>query len=249
MSTGHRNSNGHGSTRAARVALMVAIPLALLAGERALSWAATQLKVWNNGDTLTAPDLNGNFAALQSAVSAIPFDGWDPEMHKATTTNMSLAQALCVMRFGIWDATASTCRSPLSYGTALVPRTDSDGAAVSNCPTGSTPADCSTAMFLLNHWRLNPNRETMNGHAWCSGTVDPALNSSAAALGGTPGFWYAAGSSAPIVCPTGQALVIDQLAPSEFNTDFGRPSYPRPHLYCQPTTQTNPWMCVSTSLP
>jgi hypothetical protein len=36
----------------------------VLGGVRAVTWAAAQLKTWNDGDTLTAADLNGNFAAL-----------------------------------------------------------------------------------------------------------------------------------------------------------------------------------------
>jgi hypothetical protein len=41
-------------------------------GAQAVSWAATPLKTWNDGDTLTAADLNANFATLSNAVSAGP---------------------------------------------------------------------------------------------------------------------------------------------------------------------------------
>jgi hypothetical protein len=48
--------------------------------------------------------------------------------------------------------------------------------------------------------------------------------------------------------PAGAAtLVIDQCSPGESGC-VGRASYPRLHLYCQPTTQSNPWMCISTSM-
>jgi len=50
--------------RATRLALLVIIPLALVGGVRAVTWAAATLKVWANGDVLTAADLNANFAAL-----------------------------------------------------------------------------------------------------------------------------------------------------------------------------------------
>jgi hypothetical protein len=233
-----------------RIALFLGVPLSIVGGVRAVSWAAAQLKTWANGDTLTADDLNGNFAALQSAItsaSTVNYDYWDSDMHKPASKPMSVVQALCTARFGIWDATNSVCTSPLTYGTAYVPRTDSDGAAVSNCPPGFTPADCHSALFLLNFWRLNPNRETTGGQAWCAGTVDGTLNSTAQALAGEPGYWYAAGASAPQVCPSGQALVVDQCAPGEMGC-VGRASYPRPHLYCNSTATTNPWMCISTSL-
>jgi hypothetical protein len=62
-------------------------------------------------------------------------------------------------------------------------------------------------------------------------------------------FWFSAGTSAPSVCPTGNALVVDQITGAEYQAAFGRSSYPRPHLYCQLVGQTNPWMCVSTRLP
>jgi hypothetical protein len=236
-----------------RVALLAGVALSIVGGVRALSWAAAQLKTWAHSEVLTADDVNGNFAALQTAVanaSTVSYDYWDSDMHAPAAKTMSVAQALCTMRFGIWDATKQACTSPLTYGTAAVPRTDSDAAAVSSCPPGFTPADCSTAVFLLHHWRLNPNRETPNGHAWCSGTVSAELNSTPQALGGMPGLWYESGSmlaSTPSVCSGGTALVVDQCVPAE-QSCVNRASYPRPHLYCAPQTQTNPWMCVSVNL-
>jgi len=180
--------------------------------------------------------------------AVIPLDQYDITTHAMTTTNVSVAQALCIARHGIWDSGTNKCGNPLAYGTAAVPRTDSDGAAVASCPSGFTPADCATAFFLLQFWRLNPNSESANGHAWCSGTMDPALNTGKG-LVGSPGYWYAAGATAPDACASGSALVIDQLSGAEFQSSYGRPSYPRPHLYCAGTTQNTRWMCVSTSLP
>jgi hypothetical protein len=52
------------NTRAARLALLISVPLAVLGGVHAVTWAAATLKTWNTGDTLTAADLNANFAAL-----------------------------------------------------------------------------------------------------------------------------------------------------------------------------------------
>jgi hypothetical protein len=181
--------------------------------------------------------------------AVLPVQTYDGDTHQMVTTNMSVAQAICLARHGIWDSGTSTCGNPLAYGTAQVPRTDSDGAAVASCPSGYTPADCATAAFLLQFWRLNPNRETApSNHAWCAGTVDGTLNSGAG-YNGTPGYWYSAGTSAPAVCAAGSALVIDQLTGAEFQGSIGRPSYPRVHLYCVATTATAPWMCISTRLP
>jgi hypothetical protein len=59
------------SHRLTRVALVVSIPLALLGGVRAVGWTAAQLKVWNDGDTLSAADINGNFMALSTQLGAI----------------------------------------------------------------------------------------------------------------------------------------------------------------------------------
>jgi hypothetical protein len=183
--------------------------------------------------------------------AVIPVQQWDGDMHQMTTTNMSVAQALCLARHGIWDSGTSTCGTPLTYGTANVPRTDSDGAAIASCPSGYTPADCATAYFLLNFWRMNPNREALpNGHAWCAGTIDGLTLNSGAGLVGVPGYWYSGGQiAAPNVCGAGNALVIDLITSAEYQAWQSRPSYPRPHIYCVAATQTNPWMCISTRLP
>jgi hypothetical protein len=52
------------SHRMTRFALLVMVPLAVVGGVRAVTWGAATLKTWADGDTLTAADLNGNFAAL-----------------------------------------------------------------------------------------------------------------------------------------------------------------------------------------
>jgi len=54
---------------AQRLALFVGVPLAVLGGVRAVSWAALTLKSWTTGETLTAADLNGNFAAIAAALT------------------------------------------------------------------------------------------------------------------------------------------------------------------------------------
>jgi hypothetical protein len=63
---------GAPSKRATRLALSIGVPVALMVGAQAVSWAATTLKTWNDGDTLTAADLNANFAALSTAIAAGP---------------------------------------------------------------------------------------------------------------------------------------------------------------------------------
>ena len=50
--------------------LWMTVPLAVLLGPSAVAWAQTILKTWAPGDTLTAEELNANFAALQRAVGA-----------------------------------------------------------------------------------------------------------------------------------------------------------------------------------
>jgi hypothetical protein len=59
------------SHRLTRAALVVTIPLALLGGVRAVGWTAAQLKVWADGDTLKAADINGNFMALSAQLGAV----------------------------------------------------------------------------------------------------------------------------------------------------------------------------------
>jgi hypothetical protein len=61
--TGRQNDVRY-SRFARRLAVIVGIPLAVLGGARAVSWGAATLKTWMDGDTLTAADINGNFAAL-----------------------------------------------------------------------------------------------------------------------------------------------------------------------------------------
>jgi len=51
--------------------LLVIVPLAMVLGARAISWAAAQIKTWKTGDTLTADDLNATFAALNSPQTVV----------------------------------------------------------------------------------------------------------------------------------------------------------------------------------
>jgi hypothetical protein len=63
------------SRRATRRALRFGVPLTVLLGA-AFAWASVTLKTWNDGDTLTAADLNGNFAALNAAVPKSVYRVW-----------------------------------------------------------------------------------------------------------------------------------------------------------------------------
>lgn len=178
----------------------------------------------------------------------LTFDYWDSETtHAPAAKQVSLPEYLCASRHGIWDASSATCKSPLVYGTAAVTRTVTEAEAIATCPSGYTPADCATAMFLERFWRLNPNREVTGGYAWCAGTVDGELNTVNAKTG-MPGFWYQAGANAPAVCSTGNALVVDQCAPGE-NGCVGRASPYRPHFYCVPEASSAVWMCMAIDMP
>jgi hypothetical protein len=57
--------------RLSRGALIVLIPLALVVGVRSIGWTAAQLRAWNDGDVLKADDINGNFTALSTQISAL----------------------------------------------------------------------------------------------------------------------------------------------------------------------------------
>lgn len=59
-----------------RIGLLLGVPLALIVGVHAASWAAATLKSWNAGDTLTAADLNANFTALNDEVTALQGTAW-----------------------------------------------------------------------------------------------------------------------------------------------------------------------------
>lgn len=48
-----------------RLGLLICVPLALLIGVRAISWAVN-LKTFNSGETLTAADLNANFDEIKT---------------------------------------------------------------------------------------------------------------------------------------------------------------------------------------
>lgn len=59
------------SRRFTRIGLLVGVPLAIVGSVQAVGWASAQWKTWVDGETLTAADLNANFAALQSAITGI----------------------------------------------------------------------------------------------------------------------------------------------------------------------------------
>ncbi|MEO7327335.1 MAG: hypothetical protein ABI193_02070, partial [Minicystis sp.] len=187
----------------------------------------------------------GDAGPSAASTATFSFDYRDATTHSAQIAIMTVAQSICTVRHGIWAG--STCTAPLAYATSSVTRLVTDAAAIATCPSGYTPADCATAISLLESWRFNPNNETPNGHAWCAGSIDGNLNS---VTGKTamPGYWASAGSGAPTVCAAGQALVVDQCTPGESGC-VGRASPFRPHFYCQPEGASNPWMCMANAMP
>jgi len=64
-----------------RIALIVIVPIAIVAGIRAVAWAIN-LKTWSAGETLTSADLNANFDAIKTEINvpawtAVAFStGW-----------------------------------------------------------------------------------------------------------------------------------------------------------------------------
>ena len=50
---------------------MVSVPLAVISATRVVGGTAAQLKQWSDGDTLTAADINGNFAALSAQIAGL----------------------------------------------------------------------------------------------------------------------------------------------------------------------------------
>jgi hypothetical protein len=69
------NDEGVPSKAATRVGLLLGVPLVLLVGSYAVSWAAAAIKTWTSGETLTATDLNGNFAAVNAAIDKFQGSG------------------------------------------------------------------------------------------------------------------------------------------------------------------------------
>jgi hypothetical protein len=63
--------DGFPSKTATRIGLLILVPLTLLGGVQAISWAAAALKSWTSGETLTAADLNGNFNAINAKLDAL----------------------------------------------------------------------------------------------------------------------------------------------------------------------------------
>jgi hypothetical protein len=71
MGSERQGRGGWLSHRLTRAALVVSVPLAVVGGVRAVGWSAAQLKVWADGDTLKAADINGNFTALAGQIGAV----------------------------------------------------------------------------------------------------------------------------------------------------------------------------------
>jgi hypothetical protein len=65
------NDHAFPSKRLTRILLIVGVPLIVLGGVRTVSWAAAAIKSWTSGETLTAADLNGNFAAMNARLDAM----------------------------------------------------------------------------------------------------------------------------------------------------------------------------------
>jgi hypothetical protein len=182
---------------------------------------------------------------LDLSNGTVRWDFWDLDLNGPSRTTLTVEEAICRTRHGIWDGTA--CNSPIIYSQNSHTRLESQNDALTACPTGYTNADCDTAMMLLKEWRLNSNSETPGGQLWCAGTMDGNLNGETGKRG-MPGYWYSAGADAPYVCETGEALVVDQCAPTE-NGCVGRASYHRPHFYCRPEGISAEWACISTATP
>jgi hypothetical protein len=71
MKGDERGRESRFSRRWLRVALVASVPLAVVSGARTIGWTAAQLKQWNDGDTLRAADINGNFTALSTQIAAL----------------------------------------------------------------------------------------------------------------------------------------------------------------------------------
>jgi hypothetical protein len=69
--------------RVKRWALRVGIPLGVVLGGGAVAWAAG-LVTWTTGTTLTAADLNNNFAYLQSEITTTAYGARTPSAFHAT---------------------------------------------------------------------------------------------------------------------------------------------------------------------
>jgi hypothetical protein len=63
------------SLSATRLGLLVAVPTAVLFGAQAIAWAASAVKTFQAGETLTADDLNASFAATVDRTSNQTIDG------------------------------------------------------------------------------------------------------------------------------------------------------------------------------
>jgi hypothetical protein len=95
------SSDGWPSRRATRLALFFGVPIAVLLGAGAAGWAGVTLKTWNDGDTLTAADLNSNFAALSAALPKSMYQvygrtacgGSDVAVHTGSSPDTALLRA------------------------------------------------------------------------------------------------------------------------------------------------------------
>lgn len=107
-------------TAAKKWALRIGVPVALLLGGGAVAWAAG-LKIWNAGDTLTAADLNANFAYVQSEIAG------------GATSLAAGGAAGGLTRFAVMGGTITTTSATCAKGAfASVPNT-----VVCSCPAGS----------------------------------------------------------------------------------------------------------------
>jgi hypothetical protein len=70
--------------------LRAGIPLGVLFGGGAVAWAAG-LHTWNDGDTLTSADLNGNFTNLQTQITAL-----QAQVHPASAFRAVLSGATSI---------------------------------------------------------------------------------------------------------------------------------------------------------
>ena len=68
-----------------RIGLLIGVPIAVVLGIHAVSWALT-LKSWNSGDTLTATDLNSNFDSVKAELASATFRAQDTKSATAGVT-------------------------------------------------------------------------------------------------------------------------------------------------------------------
>jgi len=172
MLQGH--ADGAPSPRATRIGLLVVVPVALLLGARAVSWAVP--KVWSSGETLTAEDLNRNFRALEEAAaqrswtecgtleslhkgaSQCVIDGFSPDDYEyGFKYNSPEAYVLDCLRWNVGTRVVNrhpylvNSDDPSSSATQL-------GGALFYTDTNATdddiPAQCPSGMWRQRYWRI-----------------------------------------------------------------------------------------------